>query len=93
MRALLLALILTAAGLAQAHAAMPWRITRDHWSQADEEGFGRFVTALGESGCSSSESCLRSQANKSYYKYSLHENRHATSNVESCLGDICNWTK
>src|SRR5580658_2903918 len=65
MRALFLALILTLAGLAQAHAApsMPWRITRDHWSQADEAGFGRFVTALGESGCSSSESCLRSAAN------------------------------
>jgi hypothetical protein len=63
MRALLLVLILTVAGFAQAHAAMPWRITHDHWSQADEEGFGRFVTALGESGCSSSESCLRSAAN------------------------------
>src|SRR5580698_7614722 len=43
--------------------AGPWRITKDHWSQADEEGFGRFVTAIGDSGCSSSESCLRSPAN------------------------------
>jgi hypothetical protein len=40
-----------------------WRITKDHWSQADEEGFGRFVTAIGDSGCTSSESCLRSRAN------------------------------
>jgi hypothetical protein len=63
MRAILLALILMAAGLAPAGAAMPWRITSDHWSQADEDGFGRFVAALGESGCSSSESCLRSAAN------------------------------
>ena len=30
---------------------------------ADEDGFGRFVTALGDSGCSSSESCLRAPAN------------------------------
>ena len=43
--------------------AGPWRITSDHWSQADEDGFGRFVTAIGDSGCSSSESCLRSPAN------------------------------
>ena len=52
------------AGAAPAHGStLPWRITRDHWSNADELGFGRFVTALGESGCSSSESCLRSTAN------------------------------
>jgi len=43
--------------------AGPWRIIKDHWSQADEDGFGRFVTAIGDSGCSSSESCLRSPAN------------------------------
>src|SRR5471030_465102 len=44
-------------------AAGPWRITADRWSQADEEGFGRFVTAIGDSGCSSSESCLRLPGN------------------------------
>ena len=65
MRAFLLALILSLCGLlpASAASATAWRITSDHWSPADEEGFGRFVTALGESGCSSSESCLRSAAN------------------------------
>jgi hypothetical protein len=41
-----------------------WRITSDHWSHADEEGFGRFVTALGDTGCYSSESCLRSSADR-----------------------------
>ena len=44
-------------------SAAPWRITTDHWTPADEAGFGRFVTAIGDSGCSSSESCLRSAAN------------------------------
>jgi hypothetical protein len=65
MRAVLLALALTVASLASAGAApvAAWRITADQWSAADEEGFGRFVTALAESGCSSSESCLRSVAN------------------------------
>src|SRR5476649_896331 len=64
MRALLLALILTlAAAPAMAAPSGTWRITHDRWTAADEEGFGRFVTAIGESGCSSSESCLRSPAN------------------------------
>lgn len=40
-----------------------WHVTKDHWSQADEIGFSRFVTAIGESGCSSSQSCLRDPAN------------------------------
>ena len=62
MRAFFLALTLIVLGAVPA-AAGPWRITSDHWSEADEDGFGRFVTAIGDSGCSSSESCLRSSAN------------------------------
>lgn len=62
MRALLLALLL-AVVLPGAVQAAPWRITRDHWGPQDERGFGAFVTALGESGCNTSESCLRSAAN------------------------------
>ena len=46
-----------------AQAAGSWRITKDHWSEADEAGFARFVTAIGESNCSSSQSCLRDPAN------------------------------
>jgi hypothetical protein len=61
MRALLVALILIA-GCASAQAA-PWRITKDHWDAADEAGYGAFITALGDSGCSSSQSCLRDPAN------------------------------
>ncbi len=65
MRALLLALImlLAGAGAAEAAGAIPWRVTRDHWSEEDEQGFGRFVAALGASNCSSSQSCLRDPAN------------------------------
>jgi hypothetical protein len=43
--------------------AKPWRIVKDQWSAADEAGFGAFVQALGETNCSSSESCLRNPAN------------------------------
>jgi hypothetical protein len=62
MRALLLALALLVA-IPMAAQAAPWRITKDHWDEMDERGFGAFVTALGESGCNSSQSCLRSDAN------------------------------
>ena len=62
MRAVLLALALLAA-LTGAATAAPWRITKDHWGPEDERGFGAFVTALGQSGCNSAQSCLRSSAN------------------------------
>ena len=62
MRRLFLAVLLACLAVpAWAHGG--WRITKDHWSQADEDGFGRFVQAIGESNCSSSESCLRNAAN------------------------------
>jgi len=54
------AILLLAGGQASAGA---WRIVKDHWSEADEKGFGQFVQALGETNCSSSESCLRNPAN------------------------------
>ena len=62
MRPFLLAMALLAAFTGAATAA-PWRITRDHWGPEDERGFGAFVTALGQSGCNSAQSCLRSSAN------------------------------
>jgi hypothetical protein len=49
--------------LVQNAKADTWRITKDHWSDSDERGFGSFVQAIGESNCSSSESCLRDPAN------------------------------
>jgi hypothetical protein len=66
MRAFSAVLILIAAvalaGPVSARGAT-WRIVKDHWSDADEKGFGDFVQALGETNCSSSESCLRNPAN------------------------------
>jgi hypothetical protein len=50
-------------GVVHAHAGMPWRITKDHWSPEDEQGFGRFVAAIGASNCSSTQSCLRDKSN------------------------------
>lgn len=55
--------MLLAAGPAAARGSFPWTIAKTQWSAADEKGFERFVTAIGESGCSSSESCMRSAAN------------------------------
>lgn len=49
--------------LSAAHAETRWRILKDHWSASDEAGFARFVEAIGESKCSSSQSCLRDPAN------------------------------
>ena len=63
MRAWLIAglLLLVSAG-AQA-GPYTWRITKTQWSEADEKGFEKFVTAIGESNCSTSESCVRNEAN------------------------------
>jgi hypothetical protein len=61
MRAVL-AVLMILLGCATAQAA-PWRIVKDRWDAADEAGFGAFVTALGDSGCNSSQSCLRDPAN------------------------------
>jgi hypothetical protein len=64
-------LIVAAIALAAPASAAPWRVTKDHWSDADEKGFGQFVQALGETDCSSSESCLRNAANP-YRKSDQH---------------------
>jgi len=41
----------------------PWRITKTEWSEADEIGFGQFVRAIAESGCTTTASCMQSAAN------------------------------
>src|SRR5580700_3569389 len=58
---LMVALALVAATPASAHSA--WRIKQDHWTDADEQGFGNFVAAIGNTDCSSAQSCLRNAAN------------------------------
>lgn len=49
--------------LSAVHAEGTWRVVKDHWAAADEAGFARFVEAIGDSTCSSSQSCLRDAAN------------------------------
>jgi hypothetical protein len=41
----------------------PWRIRKTEWTQADEVGFGQFVRAIAESGCTTTTSCMQSAAN------------------------------
>lgn len=63
MRAVAFAVLILCLSVPTAHAAGSWRILKDHWSAADEKGFGQFVAAIGASNCSSSESCLRDPSN------------------------------
>lgn len=63
MRTILFAAIAACLISIPAQADTRWRITKDHWSEADEQGFGKFVQSIGDSNCSSSESCMRSAAN------------------------------
>src|SRR5579871_1119942 len=63
MRRALLGTLLFCLFATGAQAGESWHIIKDHWSDADEAGFGEFVAAIGASNCSSSESCLRDEAN------------------------------
>ena len=63
MRVVLAALAGLVIATASAAATGSWKITKDHWDQADEDGFGKFVAAIGESDCKSLEACFKSAAN------------------------------
>jgi hypothetical protein len=39
------------------------RIRTDHWTSADERGYGEFIAAIGESGCRTVDGCLHDSAN------------------------------
>lgn len=41
----------------------PWRIFKTEWAAADEAGFGEFIRAIAESGCTTTISCMQSAAN------------------------------
>lgn len=40
-----------------------WRLQKTEWTDADEAGYSNFVRAIGRSGCSTVDSCIRSKAN------------------------------
>lgn len=39
------------------------RIRADHWTAADERGYGSFIAAIGASGCRTVDACLKNPAN------------------------------
>src|SRR4029079_8999950 len=41
----------------------PWRIRKVEWTKADEAGFGEFIRAIAQSGCTTTISCMQSAAN------------------------------
>ena len=42
--------------------AMPWKVTKDSWSQADEQGYSAFVKKLGYGKCNNLDKCLSSES-------------------------------
>jgi hypothetical protein len=65
-RSLVLALLLLAPNAAlidQARADDIVRIRADHWTSADERGYGEFIAGIGESGCRTVDDCLHAGAN------------------------------
>ena len=62
--AILCAMVLPALGELPVLAPSSMIVVRyDHWTDADERGYGEFITAIGESGCRTVNSCLHSPAN------------------------------
>ncbi len=47
----------------QAASEALYVVRYDHWSEADERGFGEFITAIGNSSCRTVNSCLHDSAN------------------------------
>jgi hypothetical protein len=56
-------LLFFAALPAAAKAEGSWRIRHTEWTEADEKGFGDFVRAIAESGCSTTVECMRGPGN------------------------------
>jgi hypothetical protein len=44
-------------------AALTYVIRQDHWTEADERGYGEFIASIGESNCRSVDSCLKGPGN------------------------------
>src|SRR5690348_12098702 len=49
--------------LVQGYNASTYLIRYDRWTEADERGFGEFVTGLGEANCRTVNDCLHSPGN------------------------------
>ena len=51
-----------AAGVAEA-AGPGWVIKKETWTEADENAFSSFVTAIGDTGCTKVDQCMKSKGN------------------------------
>ncbi len=60
---LALALLLFCVAIPATAKADSWRILHTEWTEADEKGFGDFVTGIAESGCSTTVECMRGPGN------------------------------
>jgi len=61
--AIILLIGLTVSSAAQAASDLSWRILKTEWTDTDEKGFGEFVRAIAESGCSTTAECMHGPAN------------------------------
>jgi hypothetical protein len=43
--------------------ALNYVVRQDHWTDADERGYGEFIASIGESNCRTVDSCLRGPGN------------------------------
>ncbi|MEI9885971.1 MAG: hypothetical protein WDN08_05610 [Rhizomicrobium sp.] len=57
------AVIAPVPGVPAIAASAVYYVRYDHWSPADERGFGEFVTSIGDSNCHSVDRCLRGPGN------------------------------
>lgn len=46
-----------------ARADVPWVIKKDHWSEADERNFSKFVESIYDSGCNTVAKCMNGSGN------------------------------
>jgi hypothetical protein len=48
---------------AQTRSTLAYVVRQDHWTEADERGYGEFIASIGESNCRTVDSCLRGTGN------------------------------
>lgn len=61
-----------------------WRIYKTAWDSKDEEGFSRFVQAIGRSGCMTVDSCIRHEVNP-------YRNTDPTPSQYKFWSDCADW--
>jgi hypothetical protein len=44
-------------------ASSTWNVSKNEWTQADEDGYAAFIQRIGESGCETPDDCINSDVN------------------------------